>query len=190
MPISSGADKRLAKAGKPDDPSIKGASEVATMLGADPDKGLTSQEASRRLLENGPNELRAAARVPAWCRALAQFQDPLVYLLLAAIAIAFLAWWIEGRLGWPVDAIVIAIVVLLNGALGFAQQAKAVVHLGFLNLAFGTVPLTPEQWLVCAAMASVVLWLSELRKWVCRSWSHRHAAKIAGASNEHDRLTA
>ncbi|HLF12593.1 MAG TPA: cation-translocating P-type ATPase, partial [Gammaproteobacteria bacterium] len=44
----------------------------------------------------------------------------------------------------------------------------AVVNLGFLNVAFGTVPLEPEQWLVCAAMASAVLWFSEARKWLGR----------------------
>ncbi|MDB5928575.1 MAG: haloacid dehalogenase [Polaromonas sp.] len=45
------------------------------------------------------------------------------------------------------------------------------VHLGFLNIAFGTVPLTPAQWLTCAAMASGVLWVSELRKLVLRARS-------------------
>jgi magnesium-transporting ATPase (P-type) len=45
----------------------------------------------------------------------------------------------------------------------------AVVHLGFLNVAFGTVPLEPDQWLTCAAMASVVLWFSELRKLLDRA---------------------
>ena len=40
----------------------------------------------------------------------------------------------------------------------------AVVNLDFLNLAFGTVPLAFDQWLLCAGMASVVLWFSELRK--------------------------
>jgi Ca2+-transporting ATPase len=40
----------------------------------------------------------------------------------------------------------------------------AVVHISFLNAAFGTVPLSLAQWCVCAAMASVVLWFSELRK--------------------------
>lgn len=40
------------------------------------------------------------------------------------------------------------------------------VNLGFLNVAFGTVPLELGQWLVCAGMASVVLWFSELRKWL------------------------
>ena len=48
---------------------------------------------------------------------LAQFQDPLIYLLLGAIVIALIAWLIEGRPGWPVDAIVIGLIVLLNGLL-------------------------------------------------------------------------
>jgi magnesium-transporting ATPase (P-type) len=44
-----------------------------------------------------------------------------------------------------------------------------VVHVPFLNVAFGTVPLEAHQWLVCAAMASVVLWTNELRKWLTRA---------------------
>jgi Ca2+-transporting ATPase len=47
--------------------------------------------------------------------------------------------------------------------LGVVLQV-AVVHVGILNAAFGTVPLTLDQWLVCAGMASLVLWVSELRK--------------------------
>ncbi len=53
-------------------------------------------------------------------------------------------------------------------ALSAALQV-AVVHLGFLNLAFGTVPLSLDQWLVCAAMGGTVLWWGELRKLVVRS---------------------
>ena len=48
-----------------------------------------------------------------------------------------------------------------------------VVHLDFLNIAFGTVPLTPDQWMVCGAMASFVQWSSELCKLVERAWSRR-----------------
>ncbi|HEY4957665.1 MAG TPA: cation-translocating P-type ATPase [Caldimonas sp.] len=98
---------------------------VAAELGADLDCGLTPSEAASRLLENGVNELRAVRRVAAWRRVLAQFQDPLVYLLMFAIAIAIVAWFVKGRVGWPVDAIVIAAVVVLNAALGYAQEAKA-----------------------------------------------------------------
>ena len=115
----------MAKAGRLDDPSVKNADEVASALGANLENGLTSQEASRRLSENGPNELRSAPRRPAWRRFLSHFHDPLVYLLLAAVAIALLAGVIEGLVGWPVDAIVIAIIVLLNGVLGYVKEAKA-----------------------------------------------------------------
>jgi Ca2+-transporting ATPase len=44
----------------------------------------------------------------------------------------------------------------------------AVVNFGPLNVAFGTVPLPLEQWLVCGAMGSSVLWLGEIRKWALR----------------------
>ena len=50
----------------------------------------------------------------------------------------------------------------------------AVVNFAFLNLAFGTVPLAFDQWLLCAAMASVVLWFSELRKLLSRVLGQRH----------------
>ena len=49
----------------------------------------------------------------------------------------------------------------------------AVVNLDFLNLAFGTVPLAFDQWMLCVAMASVVLWYSELRKLASRAWARR-----------------
>ena len=45
----------------------------------------------------------------------------------------------------------------------------AVVHVGWLNTSFGTVPLSLDQWAVCVAMASAVLWASELRKLVIRA---------------------
>ncbi len=107
------------------DPSLRDADEVARALNADLKQGLNSQEASRRLARDGPNELRAAAVQPLWRRLLGQFQDPLVYLLLVAVAITLIAWLIEGRVGWPVDAIVIGVVVLLNATLGFVEEARA-----------------------------------------------------------------
>jgi magnesium-transporting ATPase (P-type) len=54
----------------------------------------------------------------------------------------------------------------------------AVVNLHFLNIAFDTVPLELDQWLLCAAMASVVLCFSELRKLgsraLCRGRADSH----------------
>ncbi|MDB5797170.1 MAG: ATPase, type [Paucimonas sp.] len=115
----------MTKTNTIDDPSLHEIGEVAIALGADLENGLTSEVVSRRLLEDGPNELRAVQKQPTWRRVLSHFQDPLVYLLLAAVAIALVAWLVDGRAGWPVDAIVIGLIVILNGILGYAQQAKA-----------------------------------------------------------------
>ncbi len=107
------------------DASIMAPDAVAAALSANIENGLTSEEAERRLGQNGPNELRATAQTPVWRRILSQFQDPLIYLLLAAVAIALLAWVVEGRGGWPVDALVIAAIVLLNALIGHIQEANA-----------------------------------------------------------------
>ena len=107
------------------DPSLGAVEEVATALGTDTEQGLTAAEAARRLAADGPNTLRSAPPIPAWRRLLAQLHDPLVYLLLVAVGIALIAWVLEGRAGWPVDAIVIGLVVLLNAGLGFVHEARA-----------------------------------------------------------------
>jgi Ca2+-transporting ATPase len=44
-----------------------------------------------------------------------------------------------------------------------------VVHVGFLQLAFGTVGLSGGDWLLCAAVASSVLWLREATKLLARA---------------------
>ena len=107
------------------EPSLAGAGDLARALGTDIERGLASREAARRLALEGQNELHPAPPVPAWLRLLAHLRDPLVYLLLAAIAISLAAWVIEGRDGWPVDAIVIALIVAMNAVLGYVQEAKA-----------------------------------------------------------------
>jgi len=48
-------------------------------------------------------------------------------------------------------------------ALGVLLQV-AVVEWSWLNAAFGTAPLSGQQWVLCAALGSAVLWVGELRK--------------------------
>jgi hypothetical protein len=66
------------------DPWRCDAMEVVRILATDPVRGLSEAEIRRRLARDGPNELRAQPRRPLWRRMLSQFEDPLVYLLLAA----------------------------------------------------------------------------------------------------------
>jgi magnesium-transporting ATPase (P-type) len=44
----------------------------------------------------------------------------------------------------------------------------AVVQLPFLNRAFHTTPLDPNEWLICLGLASVVLWADEAKKLIER----------------------
>ncbi|MFN8233290.1 MAG: HAD-IC family P-type ATPase [Actinomycetota bacterium] len=58
---------------------------------------------------------------------------------------------------------------LLLGAIGLSLLLQvAVVSVPVLNEAFDTTPLDLGRWLVCAAVASTVLWAVELRKLVMR----------------------
>lgn len=115
------------------DPSLTDADQVAQALNVDPRTGLSSEEAKRRLDKFGPNELASAPPVPKWKKFLQQFQDPLVYLLLAATAISLVAWIIEkvnaapGAEGeaLPFDSIVIVLILIVNAVLGYMQEAKA-----------------------------------------------------------------
>jgi P-type Ca2+ transporter type 2C len=114
----------------PADPALAEITDLALTLGTDLKRGLDAAEAARRLGADGPNQLRTVPPVPLWRRALAQLQDPLIYLLGVAAAVALAAWWFEergqpGAAGWPLDAIVITCVVLLNAVLGWLQEAKA-----------------------------------------------------------------
>jgi Ca2+-transporting ATPase len=98
---------------------------VLEELGTAADAGLDAAEAQRRLKHFGPNELEAERPVPAWRKFLAQFEDPLVILLLIATVIATGVWWFEGDAPLPYDAIAILAVVILNAVMGYVQQARA-----------------------------------------------------------------
>jgi P-type Ca2+ transporter type 2C len=101
------------------------AGALAGALGTDLERGLSAAEAAHRLAAEGPNELLSVAAVPKWRKLLKQFQDPLIYLLLAAVAISVVAWVLEGAVGVPVDAVVITLIVVFNAVLGYVQEAKA-----------------------------------------------------------------
>jgi magnesium-transporting ATPase (P-type) len=81
-------------------------------------RGLSSAEAARRLEAHGPNELPAPPGRHPILRFLAQFNNPLIYFLLAA---AVAAWVIDHR----IDAVVILAVVMVNAIVGFVQEGKA-----------------------------------------------------------------
>ncbi len=93
------------------------ADETMRRLGT-PAAGLAAGEAKQRLQKHGPNELQTAAPIRPWRILLAQFESVLVWLLLVADLLAFL-------LGEWIDATAILVIVVLNAAIGFAQEFRA-----------------------------------------------------------------
>lgn len=88
--------------------------------------GLSHSEAAARLTAHGPNALPTSTVAHPVLRFLAQFNNALIYFLLAA---AFAA----AMLGHMVDALVIAAVVLVNAIVGFVQEGKAERALGAIR---------------------------------------------------------
>jgi P-type Ca2+ transporter type 2C len=108
-----------------DDPSLSSAHDVVRSWQADLERGLSQGEADARRLRVGANQLVAAPPVPGWRKLLAQFQDPLVYLLLGAVVVSFVAWEFEGAHGVPLEALVVLGIVIANAILGYVEEAKA-----------------------------------------------------------------
>jgi Ca2+-transporting ATPase len=81
-------------------------------------QGLTSAEAAARLARHGPNVL-PEGRARSVARMLAdQFSDFMILVLIAAAVVS-------GLVGEPADTVAIVVIVLLNAAIGFAQEWRA-----------------------------------------------------------------
>ncbi|RDI60197.1 cation-transporting P-type ATPase [Microvirga subterranea] len=93
------------------------AADVLAALGASP-KGLSPDEAARRLRAHGPNRLPEHAPHSALRRFLLQFHNLLIYVLLGAGALSAL-------IGHGTDALVILAVVVINAIIGFMQEGRA-----------------------------------------------------------------
>lgn len=106
---------------KPKDMSDKkyyqmSAEEVFADLGTS-DKGLSTEEAQKRLGESGPNELAAEISMPRWLIFLSQFKDLLVIVLIVAAAVSFV-------IGSYRDGAVMVVIVMINAIIGFVQEYK------------------------------------------------------------------
>ncbi|MHA2248062.1 MAG: cation-translocating P-type ATPase [Candidatus Hodarchaeales archaeon] len=87
-------------------------------LNTNPENGLSTEEAQKRLLEFGPNEFVSGEKVSPLKMFILQFKDFIVLLLLVAALVSIL-------FGDYIEALIIVIIVLLNGVLGFIQEYRA-----------------------------------------------------------------
>ena len=100
-----------------------GIEEVAADLKTDLNSGLSSEEASRRLNEYGPNELGETKHTSLAVKFLYQFKSFMIIVLIIAGIISGVVGYMNGE-GFT-DAIIILAIVLLNAVIGVVQEAKA-----------------------------------------------------------------
>jgi Ca2+-transporting ATPase len=81
-------------------------------------EGLSEKEAEARLKKYGYNEIKQAKKISPLKIFLSQFNNVLIYILIAAVIISIF-------LGERDDAIVIGILVIVNAIIGFRTEYKA-----------------------------------------------------------------
>ncbi len=86
--------------------------------------GLKSEEAKRRLLEQGPNKLQEAKKVSLLRKFLGELADPMIIMLIAAAGISAATTIYSGERHFT-DVVIILAVVIINAALGVFQENKA-----------------------------------------------------------------
>lgn len=86
-------------------------------LGVD-EKGISAEEAVRRLAAHGPNRLLEPKKQNSFLRFLSHFNNVLIYVLIgSAVVTAALQHWI--------DTGVILAVIIVNAVIGFVQEGRA-----------------------------------------------------------------
>lgn len=100
------------------------AAAAAKRLETDTENGLSEREAAKRLLKYGHNRLPDGKKRSVAARFLAQFNDFMIIILLAAAAVSFFTSFLSGSPDLTEPLIILAIVTM-NAALGTAQELRA-----------------------------------------------------------------
>ncbi|HEY4792264.1 MAG TPA: HAD-IC family P-type ATPase, partial [Actinomycetes bacterium] len=95
------------------------ASAAARELGVEPERGLSVEEARRRLQSQGPNRLTGAKKESGLQAFLRQYRDVMQLILLAAALVSLLVT------GDVATAAVLAGLTVFNAVIGLRQEAKA-----------------------------------------------------------------
>jgi Ca2+-transporting ATPase len=95
------------------------AAAVAKELGVEPGRGLSVEEARRRLQSQGPNRLTGAKKESGFQAFVRQYRDVMQLILLAAAVVSLLVT------GDVATAAVLAGLTVFNAVIGLRQEAKA-----------------------------------------------------------------
>ncbi len=99
----------------------KSIGETLSDLETDRRRGLSAEEAKRRLGIYGPNALTGRPRESMAERLFQQLKDPMILVLLAAAGLSFLS---SGGEDW-LDAAIILLIVAVNAVISISQESSA-----------------------------------------------------------------
>ncbi len=99
--------------------------ELCAKLGADPQNGLQTEEAKKRLAEKGANVLREKKKKTLIQRFAEQFKDVMILILIAAAIVSFIVAIVEGNSGEFFEPVLILAIVILNAIIGVFQENRA-----------------------------------------------------------------
>jgi Ca2+-transporting ATPase len=115
---SGGGSENEAKGGIAK-PWARPVDAILDAQGVSVDDGLGLDEVKRRRRRHGPNRLRSAETRSAWDILIEQFKSVIVALLAAAAIVSF-------AFGEVVEGVAIGVVILINAAIGFVTELRAV----------------------------------------------------------------
>ena len=95
--------------------------ETLDELDSDQSRGLSPEEAERRLAQYGPNQLAAGKKDSLAKRFLNQMKDPMIIVLLAAAVLSLISSRGED---W-IEAVIILIIVIVNACISISQENSA-----------------------------------------------------------------
>lgn len=107
--------------------------ELINQLNTDKTKGLSEEEASSRLVKLGKNKLDEAKKKTKLQRFINQFKDVMIIILIIAAVVSFFVSFLEGGEEGYFESILILLIVILNAAIGVAQESKAEAALDALK---------------------------------------------------------
>jgi P-type Ca2+ transporter type 2C len=100
-------------------------------------RGLSTADAAERLARVGPNALPEQPPEAVWRRFVRQFNSPLIFILLFALAFDVALWIFQGVPGLPIEASAIGVILLFNAALGLYQEHRSEAALARLEALAG-----------------------------------------------------
>ena len=177
----------------PEQTFARSVKEVLSEFSVDPEKGLSEAELGKRLKQFGENKLRDAKTKNIWLILFEQFLDPIIYILAAAMVLAFaFEEWLEG--------FAVLIVILITALIGFFMEWQAIRSVEALQKMVQTVANVLRNSKVIKIQARllvpgdiVLLEAGDVIPGDCRVLeSHSFAVKeavLTGESNQIEKIT-